>query len=260
MSLDLLQAPGFGDERIVHAFTTRTGGVSEGPYASLNLSWSRGDAPARIEDNRERVSRALGLERLIFANQIHSAVVLKVDGVPEEGWSVGAGDALITNKPGLGLCAQTADCTPVLLYDREHQAIAAIHAGWRGAVAQIIAATVEQMARAYGTRPEGLRAAIGPAISQPNYRVGPEVLEQFENLLGPLDSAIKGPRDDEGGAGLDVSEVCRRQLLGLGVTQISHLAHCTFANEDRFFSSRRAARDGHPGVFGGQVGVIGLKA
>lgn len=260
MSLDFLHAPNFGDDQIIHAFTTRTGGVSDGPYGSLNLSWSRGDEPARIEENRLRVSQALGLERLVFANQIHSALVLKVEAIAPERWSAGQGDALITNKPGLGLCAQTADCTPVLLHDPENRAVAAIHAGWRGAVSQIIAATIVRMGDAYGTRPEALQAAIGPAISQSNYRVGPEVLDQFEALLGPLDRSVIGPRDGEGGAGLNVAEVCRRQLAGLGVTQVSHLALCTFAQEGRFFSSRRAARDGHAGKFGGQVGVIGLKA
>lgn len=259
-ALDLITAQGFGDGRIVHAFTTRTGGVSEGPYESLNLSWSRGDDKARVIENRARLASALGRVQLVFANQIHSNVVLKVDAKPDGVWSAGEGDALITDRAGLALCAQTADCTPVLLFDPERPAIAAIHAGWRGAANEIIPKTLAAMAAAYGTRSENVQAAIGPAISKANYRVGPEVLAQFEALFGELDDALIGPRDSEGGAGLDVAEACRRQLEAAGVGSISRLDHCTLAEEARFFSSRRAARDGHAGQFGGQVGVIALMA
>jgi hypothetical protein len=248
--LERLVARGFGDSRIVHAFTTRTGGVSEGPFESLNLSWSRGDDKALVTENRARLAAALGGPDL----------VLKVDAKPQGVWSAGEGDALISDQPGLALCAQTADCTPVLLFDPERPAIAAIHAGWRGAVAQIVPKALGAMSKAYGTRAQAVQAAIGPAISKENYRVGPEVLAQFEALFGDLDDALIGPRDREGGAGLDVAQACKRQLEAAGVTSITRLDHCTFADSARFFSSRRAARDGHPGVFGGQVAVIALKA
>ncbi|HCR66512.1 peptidoglycan editing factor PgeF [Oceanicaulis sp. UBA2681] len=259
--LDILRADGFGDDRIAHGFTTRTGGTSTGPYASLNLSWSRGDDKAAVEANRARVSQAFGDARLVFANQVHGATVLKVDAAPED-WSAGEGDALITNQPGLALCAQTADCTPVLLYDPENAAIAAIHSGWRGVIAEVIPAAINALNKAYGSRPEALQAVIGPAVAPENYRVGPEVLEQFEVLFGPLDDGLALPRDSEGGAGLNVSEGARRQLLRAGVSEdaIRWLQACTFADADRFFSCRRAARDGHAGHFGGQCGVIMLTA
>jgi YfiH family protein len=258
--LQLLAAPGFAAPGIVHAFTARTGGVSEGPYASLNLSWSRGDDKARVEENRARVARALGGVELVFLNQVHGAVVHRVDAKPDGAWSAGEGDALITNRPGLALCAQTADCTPVLLHDPENQAIAAIHAGWRGVIARVIPAALDAMREAYGTQARAVRAAIGPAVSRPNYRVGPEVLAQFETEFGALDEGLVNPRDAEGGAGLDVAEACARQLLAAGVAReaISRLTLCTFADEARFFSCRRAARDGHPGAFGGQCGIIAL--
>jgi len=257
---ELLAAPGFAAPGMVHAFTTRRGGVSEGPYASLNLSWSRGDDKARVAENRARVARALGGVELVFLNQVHGAAVHRVDRKPEGVWSAGEGDALITDRPGLALCAQTADCTPVLLHDPENQAIAAIHAGWRGVIARVIPAALAVMREAYGTQASALRAAIGPAVSRPNYRVGPEVLVQYEAEFGVLDEGLAGPRDAEGGAGLDVAEACARQLLSAGVAQqaIARLPLCTFADEARFFSCRRAARDGHPGAFGGQCGIIAL--
>lgn len=259
-TLDLLTAEGFGDDQIVHAFTTRAGGVSEGPYESLNLSWSRGDDKAAVAENRRRVAQALGGVTLVFADQVHGDVVLKVDAAPKGRWSAGEGDAVMTDTAGLALCAQTADCTPVLLFDPVRPAIAAIHAGWRGAVAEIVPKTLQAMAAAYGTDPAKVRAAIGPAISKANYRVGPEVLAQFKALFGTLDEDLIGPRDAEGGAGLDVAEACRRQLNGAGVAAVHRIERCTFAEDEYFFSSRRAARDGHAGAFGGLAGIIALKA
>lgn len=257
---DILRADGFGDDAISHGFTTRVGGVSEGPYASLNLSWSRGDDKAAVEENRRRLGAAFKA-RPVFARQVHGNTVLRVDNAPADG-AAGEGDALITNQPGLALCAQTADCTPVLLYDRETRAIAAIHAGWRGVIAEVIPAAIRALSDAYGARPEALQAVIGPAVSAENYRVGPEVLEQFEALFGPLDEAMALPRDAEGGAGLNVSEGARRQLVAAGVPEarIAWIKACTFAEAERFFSCRRAAREGHAGHFGGQCGVIMLKA
>ncbi|MBV5259220.1 peptidoglycan editing factor PgeF [Synechococcus moorigangaii CMS01] len=257
--LEFLFADSLG-EGIVHAFTTRTGGVSEGPYGSLNLTWSRGDNKDHVAENRARAARALGVTRLVFANQVHGDTVLEADGMPE-GWSVGEGDALITSQTGFALCTQVADCVPLLLHDPVNHAIGAIHSGWRSTVKNITARTIAALMQAYGSRPEDLRAAIGPAISKANYRVGPEVLEAFEGLFGRLDDRLVGPKDAEGGAGLDVAEAVHRQLLSAGVPQgqISRIRACTFADEARFFSSRRAARDGHAGQFGGQCGIIALK-
>lgn len=244
----------------VRVFTTRTGGVSTGPYESLNLTWSRGDDKKAVEENRARVGEALGIDRLVFANQVHGRAVLKVDDAPERGWSAGQGDALITDVPGLGLCAQTADCVPVLLFDPQMRAAGAVHSGWRGTVQNITATTIQAMSEAYGTRPRDIRAAIGPAICKENYRVGPEVLEQFEALFGPLDETLITTRDEEGGAGLDVGEAVRRQLLAAGVlpAHLERMAGCTYADKARFFSSRRAADEGHPGEFGGQCGIVAL--
>jgi YfiH family protein len=259
--LDLIQSTEFADARITHAFTTRAGGVSSGPFGNLNMSWSRGDDKAYVETNRARVAKALGGIELVFANQIHSDQILKVERKPSDVWSAGEGDALITDKAGLGLCAQAADCVPILLFDPRRPAIAAIHSGWRGTVQAIAPKTVTRLNEAYGSQASNIRAVIGPAISKENYRVGPEVLEQFQTLFGALDNELIGPVDSEGGAGLDVAEACCRQLVEAGVPphQISRITACTFDQADRFFSCRRAARDGHAGQFGGQCGIIALK-
>jgi hypothetical protein len=251
---DLLQADG-----LVHAFTTRTGGVSEGPYASLNLTRSRGDDPANVSENRRRMREALGLDELVFATQVHGRTVIRIDAPPRGDRPAGEGDALITDVPGLGLVCQTADCTPILLFDPQRRAVAAIHSGWRGTVQNIAAATVEAMQAAYGTRPQDLRAAIGPSISPANYRVGPEVVAEFERVFD-VTGGILSPRDPEGGAHLDVAEACRRQLVMAGMPEaaIWRSPLCTYAGEARLFSARRAHHRGESGLFGGQAGIIGL--
>nr|WP_238934586.1 peptidoglycan editing factor PgeF [Maricaulis parjimensis] len=245
---------------LVHAFTTRTGGVSEGPYASLNLTRSRGDNPAHIATNRERARTALGLDYLVFATQVHGRAVIEVATPPRGDQAAGEGDALITNQTGIGLVCQTADCTPILLFDPQQRAIAAIHSGWRGTVQDIVTATLEAMQTAYGTQAGHVLAAIGPSISPANYRVGPEVVAEFEAVFADT-SGIVSPLDEEGGAQLDVAEACRRQLESAGVPAASiwRSELCTYAEADRLFSARRSHHRGESGVFGGQAGIIGLK-
>lgn len=259
MELDLIQSSALSADGLAHGFTTRTGGVSEGAYTSLNLTRSRGDAPDRIAENRNRVRRALGLDHLVLATQVHGRTVVRIDQPPKGEMPAGEADALITDQPGLGLVCQTADCTPILLFDPGHQAVAAIHSGWRGTVQNIVAATVDAMGEAYGSRPADLVAAIGPSISPANYRVGPEVIAEFETAFDDL-AGIVSPRDGEGGAQLDVGLACHRQLLDAGIpgAQIDRSPLCTYAEEERLFSARRSHHRGESGVFGGQGGVIGL--
>ncbi|WP_233352861.1 peptidoglycan editing factor PgeF [Maricaulis alexandrii] len=258
--LDLVRAANMDRDGLVHAFTTRTGGVSEGPYASLNLTRSRGDDPALIATNRERARTALGLDHLVFATQVHGRTVVRVDGPPRGDQPAGEADALITDRAGIGLVCQTADCTPILLFDPEHRAIAAIHSGWRGTVQDIATATLEAMASAYGTQAGDVLAAIGPSISPANYRVGPEVVAEFEAVFAEADGILSS-RDAEGGAQLDVAEACQRQLLAAGVpaAAIWRSGLCTYGEEARLFSARRSHHRGESGVFGGQAGIIGLR-
>ena len=259
MTLDFIRAETLDRPDLVHAFTTRTGGASEGVYASLNLTRSRGDEAAHVAENRNRVRQAMGVDALVFATQVHGRTVLRVDGPPKGDQVAGEGDALITDQPGLGLVCQTADCTPILLFDPQRRAIAAIHSGWRGTVQDIVGATVVAMTDAYGSRPADLLAAIGPSISAVNYRVGPEVVAAFEDTF-PVTGGILSPKDPEGGAHLDVGEACRRQLVmaGLAERAIWRSVVCTYAADTRLFSARRSHHQGQSGLFGGQAGIIAL--
>lgn len=260
-ALDLIHTDMLTAEGVVHAFTTRAGGVSGGPYGSLNITRSRGDDAENVERNRERLRQALALDYLVFATQVHGRTVLRVDDPPRGALPAGEGDALMTNRPGIGLVCQTADCTPILMFDPLNRAIAAVHSGWRSTVQNIVLETVVAMRSAYGTEAGDLLVAIGPSISQDNYRVGPEVVAEFSGVFEDL-TGIVSDLDGQGGAQLDVAAACRRQLTDAGIPgeQIYRSPICTYAEETRLFSARRSHHRGESGIFGGQGGVIGLKA
>jgi copper oxidase (laccase) domain-containing protein len=143
----------------------------------------------------------------------------------------------------------------VLIVDPDRPAVAAVHSGWRGAIADVLGAAVSALHARYGSRPERLLVAIGPCISPSNYRVGPEVVDVFRRAFGEVDDGLIGPTDPEGGATLDVGEAVHRRLVAAGVepARIERLPHCTYA-DPRFYSSRRARST----TFGGQGGIIGI--
>ena len=162
-----------------HAFFTRSGGVSDGVYATLNGGVGSNDAPAKVEENRARMAAALGVapERLLTAYQIHSPDVVVADAP----WTREArprADAIVTRMPGLALGVSTADCAPLLFADAQAGVIGAAHAGWRGAFSGVIEATVAAMEN-LGAARERITAALGPTIRQPNYEVGPEFVARF---------------------------------------------------------------------------------
>ena len=221
---------------VLHGFTTRAGGVSRGPYASLNLGLSSGDAELPVAENRRRVLALFGTdERNACAfSQVHGTRVLT--GAPS--WFQEEADAVVSNTPGLALVISTADCLPVLFYDPLTGAVGAAHCGWRGTVKGVAAATVHRLTELYGSNPADLRVAFGPAISKPNYQVGAEVIAEFEQAGFP--ASVYKP-DGSGRFLLDVAAANRWALLGLGVNS-EHLwatGLCTYADPERFFSHRR---------------------
>ena len=223
-----------------HGFSPRSGGVSAAPYASLNLGASVGDAAPAIAENRRRVREAFGVPeaRWMTASQVHGARVLVAGRDP-----VGAeGDALVTDDPAWALAISAADCLPVLLLDARTCAVGGAHAGWRGAVAGVVGATLEVMAARYGTAAADVRAWLGPAIQGPCYQVGPEVVAAAI-AAGAPDDAV---RPDPGAAGrwrFDVPAMVRAQLIAAGVpaSAVDVSATCTHCAEDRCFSHRRDA-------------------
>ncbi|MBF0334269.1 MAG: laccase domain-containing protein [Alphaproteobacteria bacterium] len=165
--------------RIRHAFFTRDGGVSEGLYAGMNVGLGSKDDPARVAENRARAMALLELppSALVTLHQEHTATVIEV----EAPWPNGerpVGDAMVTATPGLALGILTADCVPVLLADARKAVIGAAHAGWRGAIGGVLDAVVAAMGK-LGARPAEIVAAVGPAIAQRSYEVGPDFPAPF---------------------------------------------------------------------------------
>lgn len=229
----------------VAAFSTRKGGVSEGPYATLNLGLSTGDEDENVWTNRWIFAEALGFtpERLALAGQVHGDDVLEID---EAGLFRGY-DGLVTDRAGLLLGITAADCAAVLLADPEAQVVGVCHSGWRGTASRISAKTVHAMRRR-GARPERLRAYISPCISAEHFEVGPEVAAQFE--------AAYVAHPDGGKPHVDLKAAIRNQLQEAGVPagQIEVSPHGTAADTDTFFSYR--AEDG---ATGRMMGVVGMK-
>ena len=182
------------------AVTARSGGVSSGPYATLNLSLSVGDDPASVLENRRRLAAGFGAspEDFVFARQVHGAGV-RVVGATDRGSgafclddAIADADALVTGTPGVVLAILTADCVPIVLHDPVAGVLACVHAGWRGTVAGVSAAALAAM-QALGSRPSDVIAGIGPAIAAARYQVGPDVHQAVTQAFGPAAAAFIRP-------------------------------------------------------------------
>ncbi|MCI7271088.1 MAG: peptidoglycan editing factor PgeF, partial [Anaerobutyricum hallii] len=176
---------------VCHGFSTRIGGVSEGYLSSMNLSFTRGDDPQKVQENFQRIGEAIGFNAadLVLSSQIHETRIRKVtakdkgDGIVRE--TVPGIDALITDEKGIPLYTSYADCVPLLFYDPEHHVAGMAHSGWRGTVKKIGAKFVVYMQNEYGSKPENIIAAIGPSICRNCYEVGEEVADAFKKVFLP---------------------------------------------------------------------------
>ncbi|MGI4954939.1 MAG: peptidoglycan editing factor PgeF [Janthinobacterium lividum] len=237
-----------------HGFFTRQGGVSTGPYASLNCALSGQDDPANVAENRARVTRALGAAVLVGLHQVHGADVVTVNSA----WQPGEGpraDAMVTNRPGIALGIITADCTPVLLHDSTAGVVGAVHAGWRSALGGVLEATIAAM-QALGATRSGITAAIGPCIRQPSYEVRAD-LRDAVLAHDPANAAFfaASPRapDDDPRWQFDLAGYCAARLAGLA--RVDTLDADTLPDEARFYSHRRRTLAGG-GPIGHQISAI----
>jgi YfiH family protein len=237
-----------------HGFFTRAGGVSEGPYASLNCSLSGQDARAHVLENRARAARALGTapEALVGLTQVHGAEV----AVVEAAWPSGAGpraDAMVTARPGLALGIVTADCAPVLFADATAGVVGAAHAGWRGAVAGVLEATLAAMVR-LGADPARVAAAVGPCIGQPSYEVAAD-LRDAVLAHDAADARFFADGARPAHWQFDLAGYCLARLRAAGIASATATGHDTLAEEARYFSQRRRTLAGG-GPIGHQIAVI----
>lgn len=231
---------------VVHGVFTRQGGVSQGPYASLNVSFAVGDRPESVQENRRRVIQALGLTALASAEQAHGLKESVISGDnPSPAVEIPEVDILITQEPGLGLLIQQADCQAVLLYDPEHRVVANVHCGWRGQVAGVLGQAVARLRETFHSRPGNLIGGIGPGL-------GPCCAE-FRNFRKEFPPSLWTYQVRPGY--FDLWRLSRDQLqeAGLRPENIDIAGLCTRCRPAEFYSYRR------DGVTGRQGAVIALR-
>ncbi|MHB1104262.1 MAG: peptidoglycan editing factor PgeF [Devosia sp.] len=237
-----------------HGFFGRRGGVSTGIFASLNMSESSGDKLDLVASNRAQAVETIGFSPTALATltQVHSNTVIALTN-PSNGGEPPEADAMVTNLPDMVLGILTADCAPILLADPQAGVIGAAHAGWKGAVDGIVAATVTAMVR-LGAHPSRIIAAIGPTISLANYEVGPQFASDL--LAKHRDAANRIGRPAGSREHFDLPGFVFDQLHGAGVGLVTDLGICTYADPKRYFSHRRATHEGT--TTGRQIALIGL--
>ena len=281
--LQLLRSDKLGESRwLVHAFSTRLGGVSR-VYGgdALNIGFTAHDSRAAVERNRALFLKKLGVAdgrqswQLITLRQIHSDLIHRVDKIPEH---LLAGDGLLTDTPGLLVAVQAADCLPVIVVDGKRRAVGVFHAGWRGTVKRIVEKGVGEMRKHFGSDPRNLIAAIGPGVQACCYEVGEEVRTRFEAQFAYgaslfreikesdpvrekypllfLSARAPGHSELPTKLFLDLVEANRRQLLDAGVPakSIDTSAPCTACHPELLFSFRA-----EKGVTGRLMGVAGIR-
>ena len=226
--------------KVKHCFSTKIGGVSEGRYSQMNLSYTNGDDEDRVTENFRRICRCIDVcpDSIVKSHQTHTVNIMDVES-PDQVIPPDI-DGLITNKKGITLCSSYADCVPLLFCDPNKNVIASSHSGWRGTVGEIGRLTVEKMARDYGCDPGDILAVIGPAICQKCYEVDNLVIDKLKKIdYLDLSNAVK-PQPN-GHYLLDLKEVCRQELLKAGVSDSQILVSdlCTCCNSD-FLHSHRA--------------------
>jgi YfiH family protein len=246
---------------VPHAFTTRIGGVSPAPFDSLNLGNPSGvkvqDQWDRVYENYARLQSAIGCPEhtRCWVHQVHGNSVIRV----EKGGEFKTGqraDALVSDDPSRLMAVRTADCVPILLASDDGKAVAAIHSGWRGIIANVVGNTLKALG-SLDVPAERLTAAIGPCIGKVAFEVGPEVVEAFEHAFGAEGASAVVRRNADGKGRVDLREAIKLQLVAGGVPadQIDSTDRCTAFHRDEFFSHRR-----EKGMTGRMAAVIAPRA
>lgn len=266
---------------IAHGFFGREGGVSRGIYASLNCGPGSADLPEHIQENRRRVSEALGFKatQLCSLYQIHSPDVITLE--EPLGETRPMVDAAVTNRPGILLGILTADCAPVLFVDPQAGVVGAAHAGWKGAFSGVIENTLAAM-EALGASRGHIHAVIGPCIAQPSYEVGPEFVDRLVTADGTNAQFFESVRHPGAGRNLPQKELQRQEIPGqarddsqqkslfnlpayvqarcrhAGLQQVAWMGMDTRPDDAPFFSYRRKTLSGEPD-YGRQISAIGIR-
>ncbi len=232
---------------LVAAESTRHGGVSPAPFASLNLGLSTGDAHENVLENRRRFFNGLGIDTGQVANsfQVHGERIFYADSPGHrEGY-----DALITDRPGVFVAVSVADCTPILVFDSKNDAVAAIHAGWRGTAASIVAKTLAAMTTRFGTQGTDCFAYVGTCIDVGSFEVGDDVADHFTDDFKRLDNATQKFFVD-----LKAANAAQLHAFGIPERQVEISPFSTVTHNANYFSHRLER-----GTTGRMISVIGVK-
>lgn len=240
--------------QVTHGFFTRHGGVSSGPFDSLNFGMSRGDTLDNVVENKRRLSTHFNVpeEHVILMHQVHGNEIHLIEAP-----CFLEGDGLITSKKGFVLGVLTADCVPLLAYVPELNIIAAVHAGWRGAQKGVVFSMLRSLGK-FGVKPSQVHCVIGPCIHQTSYEVDQTVFNEFSHVDSRYSKYFKANDERQGHYLFDLPGLVKGQLEREGVHQIDAIDLDTYVKEDEFFSCRRSAhRDSQ--AFGNQISAICLK-
>jgi YfiH family protein len=242
-------------EGVAHGFLGRRGGVSEGVCAGLNVGLGSDDNREAIHSNRRLAVGAVAPgATLVTVHQVHSPTAVHVRApYPDDGRP--HADAMVTDRPALALGILTADCTPVLFADTEAGVVAAAHAGWKGALAGVVEATLSEMERLGADRAR-IAAAVGPCIARKSYEVDDAFLRRFAEAEPENERFFSGGRD--GHHQFDLEGFVLSRLAAAGLGRVEALGEDTYSQPDRFFSYRRATHRGEP-TYGRQVSLIALQ-
>lgn len=243
----------FANIPVPHGCSCRVGGVSQGPFASLNVGYTTTDQDDLVDENCRRLGAAVGVPcyPLLFLD--HGTEVVRFDRLPSQPCQ---GDACITDVPGMPLAITTADCVPLIMYDPRHRALGVVHAGWRGTVARIAHCTLRALYENYSTQPEEVQVAIGPSIGPCCFEVGEEVAEQFVQAFSPgrllhkyadmlqktQDLVNKGAKQDKYYVNLWLANLLALLEAGVVATNVRSCGLCSKCWRELFYSYRRDRR------------------
>lgn len=248
---------------LIHAFTTRKGGVSVGQCSTLNLSFNRDNKKENVLENFLRVADILHVDynSIVAAQQVHNnkvgvvTSIHKGTGVSKECFFKGY-DALITNVPGIPLSTLHGDCVPIYFWDNQNKAVGIAHSGWKGTVLKISAVVVEAMKKEYGTQPEKLQVVVGPSITRKYFKVMEDVYNEFKSILPELDDDAAIKVDGQVKWMISLPDIVKATLLESGIKEenldVTYI--CTYSDKERFYSHRR-----DKGQTGGMAAIVCIK-
>ena len=258
MSLKKIQHPMLRNSEITYGFFTRSGGVSQKPYKSLNCGFNNKDSKLNVNNNIEIVRQNLNLNKVIKLDQIHSSKVITIEN-HNKIYDFKKADGIVTNLSGIGLSILGADCAPILFYDKKSKTIGACHAGWRGAVNNIIEATISKM-EAIGALRSQITAIIGPTIQKNSYEIEEDVARIIKSCSFFKENEFILSHNKPNKYLFDLPLLLKQSLKSAMIRNIGDVKIDTYKNDDLFFSHRRSTHKNleHRQETGRQISVIGL--